>query len=210
MGYKNVQEFVMKKLVLLCCATILFFLPAYVFAASCDSDEGYYVNFILEGEEYSCSFGNPDGDVEVPYAAVTLFDIAQEPGGEHIQLYGSNIETGTNPEDLDFIINVQGYLYTDTPGNYTGEYDLEDVLSSVWIWIYSDSIWYPYTASSGTVTIDVFNEIGGSVEGSFNASFIISGDTIIRMDLGDSPQTITGSFRVKRIGEEDLPVREFN
>jgi len=186
--------------------------PALVFSSSCDSDADpeYYVKFTLEDTEYLCSFGHPESDIDVPYAAVTTGILAQASGEELIEFYGSSIETGANPEELEFIVEVEGYLYVETPGTYTGTYSLEDIFNSVWVWIYSDDIWYPYMTSSGTVTIDAFNEIGGSVEGSFNATFILSGDSILPLDIGDEPQTITGTFRVKRVSEEDLPEFIFN
>ena len=191
----------MKKLLVLCFALFLLSVPAVVFASSCDSDAGaeYYVKFTLEGTEYLCSFGHPVSDIDVPYAAVTV------PDGEFIEFYGSSIETGANPAELEFIVEVEGFLYVETSGIYTGTYSLEDIYNTVWVWIYSEETWYPYMASSGTVTIDVFNEIGGSVEGSFDATFILSGDLIVPLDLGDEPQEITGTFRVKRVSEEDLP-----
>lgn len=201
----------MNKLLVICFALTLLIVPAFVFAASCDSTEDeYFIKFTFEGEEYTCSFGIPDSDIDVPYAVVTTDFLAQVPEGELIEFFGSSVESVSQPEDLDFFVRVQGYLYAETPGSYSGDYSLTDVFNSVWVWIYSDSTWYPYSASSGTVTVDVFNDIGGSVEGSFDATFSLSGDTIIRMELGDESQTITGTFRLERISEEDLPEPEIN
>ena len=89
----------MKKLIVLCFALILLSVPAFVSASSCDSDAGaeYYVKFTLEGTEYLCSFGHPESDIEVPYAAVTTGILAQIPGEELIEFYGSSIENGAMP-----------------------------------------------------------------------------------------------------------------
>ena len=66
----------MKKLLILCVALLVFSVPALIFASSCDSDADaeYYVKFTLEGTEYLCSFGHPESDIDVPYAAVTVPD----------------------------------------------------------------------------------------------------------------------------------------
>jgi hypothetical protein len=63
----------MKKLFVFCFALIILLVPAFVFASSCDSAAGteYFVKLTIEGEEYTCTFGHPNSDVDVPYAAVT-------------------------------------------------------------------------------------------------------------------------------------------
>jgi len=197
----------MKKLLLLCFALSLLLVPSFVFAASCDSagESDYFIKFTIEGEEYICSFGHPNSDIDVPYAAVTTGFLAQPIEEELIEFYGGTIDTGSLPEELNSWVEVAGYLHVETAGTYTGVYTL-GLMNNVRISIYNEPDFYIYYAQSGTVTIDVFNDIGGSVEGSFDASFVIGGDLVFSpLELGDSPQPVTGTFRVKRVSEEDLP-----
>ena len=201
----------MKKLLLLCFAFALLLVPAFTFAASCDSTEDeYFIKFTFEGEEYTCSFGHPDSEVDVPYAAVTTsLPIAALNGPlEFIQFFGATWNP-TSSEDPSFLIQVGGRLYVFTAGEYTGEYALPE-LGTVWIWIMDGEAFYYYMASEGSITIDSFGEIGEAIEGSFNATFTLSGDFVVPAGIGDDNQTVTGTFRVKRVSEEDLPEPEIN
>ena len=48
----------MKRLIVLGFVVALFLMPAYLFAASCDSaGEGNYITFTFDGEEYTLSYG---------------------------------------------------------------------------------------------------------------------------------------------------------
>jgi len=186
----------MRRLIVLCFVLIVFLAPASVFAASCDSaGDEYYIKFIFEGKEYVCSYGHPSSDVDVPYAAVTTPLLFNGPA-EYIQFLGSSSDT--MDENPDFFIEVGGTLYVMTAGNYTGEYQLPDY-GYAFIDISEGEGVYYYFLSSGTVTINSFGAIGEAVEGTFNATFVLP------TAIGDTPQEVSGSFRVKRIAPEDLP-----
>jgi hypothetical protein len=112
-------------------------------------------------------------------------------------------------EEPSFLIEVGGRLSVFTAGEYIGEYTLPDIFP-IWIWIFDGESYYYYMASSGSITIDSFGEIGEAIEGTFDATFILSGDLVVPVGIGDDNQTVSGSFRVKRISEEELPVPEIN
>ena len=54
---------------------------------------------------------------------------------------------------------------------------------------------YIYMAYSGNVTISSFEEEGGAIEGTFQATFILIGDFAMPAAIGGTPQSVTGSFR---------------
>ena len=61
----------MKKLIILCFVPLVVLIPAFLFAASCDSEgEDYYITFTMGGAEYTITFGYSDVDTGEPFAAV--------------------------------------------------------------------------------------------------------------------------------------------
>lgn len=194
----------MKKLIILAFSLIALFVPATIYASSCDSEgEGYFIKFTLEGQEYNLTFGFTDIGTGEPYVA--LF-----PGvtnGDLITFFGSNVESDSSVvrEDLDNVIDVRARLYPHTQGVYEDDYDTagNTIISygELDIYISENSEIYLYNSTSGTLTITVFGEEGEAVEGTFNITFE---GGIASADIGDSPLTVTGEFRLKRVPWEDI------
>ena len=182
----------MKKLLVLCFILGVFFVPAFLFASSCDSEgEGaeYYINFTLEGVEYSCTFGFTGVETD-PFAA-------DQSGGSWTFMAGVNGETTPFGEPSGDYAWVEVYFDGSTIGTFTiAEEDFD-----FYIWIAVGGNYYYYYTSAGTLQVTAYGEVGGAVEGTFNLT--LEGG-IEPAALGDSPLTITGSFRVKRI-EFSLP-----
>lgn len=195
----------MKKLIIICFAAIMFFVPAIVFATRCDSEgEDFYVKFTLEGEEYILTFGFTDIGTGEPY--VVLF--AGITNGDMISFFGSSVESDSSVvrEDLDDVVDVRARLYPHTQGVYEDDYDTAtNTITSygeLRIYISENSEVYLYSSTSGTITISVFGEEGEAVEGTFNVTFA---GGLPPAELGDSPITVTGEFRLKRVSSEEFP-----
>lgn len=180
----------MKKLLVLCFVLGVFFVPTFLFASKCDSEGAeYYINFTLEGVEYSCTFGFTGVETD-PFAAA-------QSGGIYTFMAGVTGETTLFGEPSGDYAWVEVYFEGSTTGTFTtaGE-DFE-----VEIWIAEGGNYYYYYESAGTLQVTAYGEVGGVVEGTFDLT--LEGG-IEPAALGDSPLTITGSFRVKRI-EFSLP-----
>jgi hypothetical protein len=162
------------------------FVPAFVFASSCDSGGAeYYINFTLEGAEYSCTFGFADGEKD-PFAASQL-------GGSYTFMGGVSGETDMYGEPSGDYARVEITFEGAAAATFTSagvSYDVD-------IWMYTEGMYYHYYASSGTLEITTYEEVGGAVAGSFDLTLEGGIETFV---LGDSPLTTTGSFRVKNIG----------
>ena len=200
----------MKKVIVLCFAVVMFFIPAFLFATKCDSEgEGYFIKFTLEEQEYILSFGFTDVGTGEPYTVL-------HPGitnGDMIAFFGSNVETDFAfvREDLDNVIDMKGRLFPHTPGVYEDDYDVaQNTINSygeVMINVIENSQDYPYRATSGIITITSFGAVGEPVEGTFDLTFTLwlpAGDSFAPLFGADS-YDITGSFRVKRVAVEDIP-----
>jgi len=195
----------MKKLIIICFTVVVFFVPLILFASSCDSEgEGYFIKFTLEGQEYNLSFGFTDIETGEPY--IVLY-----PGvtnGDLIIFFGSNVESDSSVvrEDLDNVIDVRARLFPHTPGTYEDDYDAAtnsiNSFCELDIYISQNSEVYLYDSTSGTTTITVFGAEGEAVEGTFNITFQ---GGLAPAAIGDSPITVTGEFRLKRVSWEDIP-----
>jgi len=181
----------MKKLLVLCFVLGVIFVPAFLFASSCDSEGAeYYINFTLEGIEYSLTFGVTDIETD-PFAAA-------QSGGSFTFMSGVNVETTSFEEPSGDYARVEAIFNGATTGIFTtASEDFE-----VDIWIVEGGIYYYYFATAGILQVTTYGEVGGAVEGTFNLT--LTGG-IVPAALGDSPLTTTGSFRVKRI-EYSLPM----
>jgi hypothetical protein len=202
----------MKNLLVLCFVLTMLLVPAVIFAASCDSDGDpeYFIKFTFEGQEYTGTFGHPDDAESVPVATVTEgFVIEQIPDVEIIEFFGGSTESG-DPMEQSFAVEVYGNIVIETPGVYVGEYDETDGFAVIWIWDGSSE--YVYYPDEVTLTITSFGEIGGVIEGTFSGTFddIMGGPVGLEpAALGDDNQSVSGSFRVKRVAEEDFPELDF-
>ena len=182
-----------QRLVAVCFILAVIFVPGFIFASSCDSDSAgaeYYINFTLEGVEYSCTFGFTDVDND-PFAAA-------QSGGSWTFMAGVSGTTTLFGEPSGDYAWVEVYFEGATTATFTSAGESYDVD----IWIYTGGIYYYYGASLGTLEITTYEEVGGAVAGSFDLTLVGGIETFA---LGDSPLTTTGSFRVKRI-EYTLPI----
>ena len=173
----------MKRIVVVCFVLAALFLPAFVFASSCDSEgTGFYINFTLEGVEYSCTFGYTDVEKD-PFAAAQL-------EGIFTYIAGVSGETNMYGEPSGDYAWVEVYFDGAEAATLTGD-DFE-----VDIWIYTGGEYYFYESSAGTLDITTYEEVGGAVAGSFDVTLEGGIDAFA---LGDPTLATTGSFRVKRI-----------
>ena len=198
----------MKKVIIICYILLGVFVPAFLFASSCDSEgDGYFIRFTLEGQEYNLTYGYTDVGTGEPY--VVLLPGEGDEGGDLIRFFGSSVESDSSVvrEDLDNIVDVRARLYPHTQGVYEDVYDM--VTYSVYshgalvLQIIENSELYRYESaagSSGTITISVFGEEGEAVEGTFDITLGL-GPTA----LGDPSLAITGEFRLKRVSSEEIP-----
>jgi hypothetical protein len=204
----------MKKVIVLCFALLVYLIPAFLFASSCDSAEAeYYINFTLEGQEYSLTLGYTDVDTGDPMVVVWP-SIAN---GEAIEFFATDVETDYvhSGEDPSNVIDIEGFLYPYTEGEYIGKYALapngvEEIVGwgNFHLYIIENDIYYHYVAS-GYLTITAFGAVGEAVEGSFD---VIVNIVIDLMEaggfgplFGEDSYDITGSFRLKRFAWEDMP-----
>ena len=195
----------MKKFIISVFALIVLFVPATIFASSCDSEgEGFFIKFTLEEQEYILTFGFTDVGTGDPY--VVLF-----PGvtnGDLISIFGSTVESDSSVvrEDLDNVIDVRGRLYPHTQGVYEDDYDAAgntiNSYGELGIHISENSVVYLYSSTSGIITITSFGAEGEAVEGTFDITFE---GGIAPASIGDSPLAVTGEFRLKRVSWEDIP-----
>ena len=195
----------MKRLIVLCVALIVILIPAFLFAASCDSEGAdYYITFTMGGVEYNLSFGYSDVDTGEPFVAVQL----GEP--DWIYFAGRSVDSTEAETPTGDYICVESFLYPYTQGVYTGTYTLGiDGVPDSYIgdgYLYIDVVEegepYFYYSTSGTVTITSFGEVGEAVEGNFNVHISIPLDFIIGSFAGpllEIEYNIEGTFRLKRV-----------
>ena len=178
----------MKKVIMLCVAVLVLLLPAYLFASSCESANGeeYYINFTLDGVEYSCTFGFTDVGNGNPWAAV-------QPGGWTFAA-GTNVEVSTDDDIPDNWVYIEVWVY----GATVGTYSYPDELVDLFIEIYIEGVYSEYEANSGSLEITTFGEVGSAVEGRFNV-----GLDLVFFEGGAFPlgtaHSVEGTFRVERI-----------
>ena len=193
----------MKKVIIICFTVVMLFVPAFLFASSCDSEgEGYFIKFTLEEQEYNLTYGFTDIGTGEPY--IVLY-----PGvtnGDLILFFGGSVESDSSVvrEDLDNVVDVRARLIPHTQGVYEDVYDMAtntiNSYGELSLFISENSVLYLYESSSGTISISVFGEEGEAVEGTFDITLGIA-----PLDLGDSSLTITGEFRLKRVSSEEIP-----
>ena len=164
----------MKKVIIICFTVVMLFVPAFLFASSCDSEgEGYFIKFTLEEQEYNLTYGFTDIGTGEPY--IVLY-----PGvtnGDLILFFGGSVESDSSVvrEDLDNVVDVRARLYPHTQGVYEDDYDTTtntiQSYGALVLLIIENSELYRYESSagsSGTITISVFGEEGEAVEGTFD------------------------------------------
>jgi hypothetical protein len=177
----------MKRVIMLCFALVVLIVPSLLFASSCESTEAeYYINFTLNGVQYSCGRGFTDVGNGNPFAAV-------QPGDWTFGA-GTNVESSFYADpDGDFVY-VQVHVTGTTVGTYS--YSGEEV--DIFIQIYTGGLYFEYTANSGSLEITTFGDVGSAVEGSFNL-----GLDLIPLSEGVVPlgtaYSVEGTFRVERI-----------
>ena len=205
----------MKKVIVLCFALLVCLIPAYLFASSCDSAGAeYYINFTLEGQEYSLTLGYTDVDTGDPMMVVWP-SIAN---GEAIEFFATDVETDYlfTEKDPSDVIGIEGFLYPYTEGEYIGKYHLApngSVENVGWgnfhLYIIENDIYYYYGVDPGYLTITAFGAVGEAVEGTFDVTVNIVIDSMETGDsgplFGEDSYDITGSFRLKRFAWEDMP-----
>ena len=198
----------MKKVIIICAIVIGLFVPAFLFASSCDSEaQGYFIKFTMEGQEYNLTYGYTDVGTGEPYAV--LLPGAGDEGGDLIRFFGSDVESDStvDREDLDNVVDVREVrLYPHTQGVYEDVYDMAtssiNSHGALVLQIIENSELYRYESragSSGTLTISVFGEEGEAVEGTFDITLGLGPAA-----LGDPSLTITGEFRLKRVSSEEI------
>lgn len=174
----------MKKLIILLFALFVLFVPATIFASSCESAgeelPEYYILFSIDGQEYIYKFGI--SDIEVNTFAV-LF------GGEETNFFATDDNTASTEIEPDnyILIFFLGY----EPLDYTyGEDPLD-------IEFYTADGSYDIIA--GTLTITKYGDVGDVIEGTFTATV---------QDFSNGAETINlegGKFRILRLAD-DTPV----
>ena len=182
----------MKWGIILCLIVIVFFVPLYSFASSCESaaEAEYYINFTLDDMDYSCIYGFTDVGNRTPFAAI------------HPENWtfgaGQNVETlfGIKP-DGDYV-----YIEVSIDGTTIGQYYYPGGLSVI-IKVTIEGVYSEYRANSGFLEITAYGEVGSAVEGNFNVGLdlVPTGGEVA--PLGTA-HTVEGTFRVERI-EYALP-----
>jgi len=179
----------MKGLIVFGISLVLLFIPVYLFVSSCDSaGTEYYINFTMNGTEYSCDLGFTDVDQE-PFGAV-------QPGG-WTYFSGTNTETSIYGDPVGDYVRVQCNVWGSTAGFYMvgsseGQFDL-------YIEIVAGGVFNAYEASSGTLEITSFGEVGGVIEGNFEVriySVLSNGGVLVPLAV---TIPIEGTFSVKRV-----------
>jgi hypothetical protein len=198
----------MKKYIFFSFILLVILIPAFLFAASCDSGgegEDFYIRFTMDGQEYILTFGYSDGSTDAPVAALQHISDTQD----GIFLYGSNWEESGDTSGI--LVSFLGSLLPYIKGEYIGDYTLAVIngFNSIYVGdgYLSINIWdgldgYQYRATGGTVTFTSFGDVGGAVEGTFDVTFTI----MLPAALGDSPLTVTGGFRLLRVSVDDFPI----
>ena len=192
----------MKRFIVLCFSVVLFLMPAYLFAASCDSaGEGYYITFSFDGEEYTLSYGYTDIETGEPFGALLIGDV------DEILFMGTSRQFESTEEPTDNVIYVIAYLHPFEEGVYIDDYDASrnsiQSFGEITIFVGEDSNLYEYSSSSGTISVTSFGDVGETIEGTFD---LIFEGGLMPTAFGDSPEDVQGSFRVKRIAAEDVPI----
>ena len=192
----------MKRFIVLCFTVMLFLMPAYVFAASCDSaGEGYYITFTFDGEEYTLSYGYTDIESGEPFGALFTGDV------DEILFMGTSREFESTEEPTDNVIYVIAYLHPFEEGVYVDDYDASrnsiQSFGDITISVGENSNLYEYSSSSGTISVTSFGDVGETIEGTFD---LIFEGGVMASAFGGSPEDVQGSFRVKRIAAEDVPI----
>ena len=102
------------------------------------------------------------------------------------------------------MIYVIAYLHPFEQGVYIDDYDASaNSIQEITISVGEDSNLYEYTSSSGTITVTSFGDVGEAIEGTFDLTFV---GGLMPTAFGGSPEDVIGSFRVKRIAAEDVPI----
>jgi hypothetical protein len=156
----------------------------FFYAGSCSKGYEYYVKFKANGEEVIFGLGFTDVEenafANVIYESETLFVATPEA-----------VDKST-PPNASIMILIGGA----GPGTY--EYGSDSQLT-----IYYVDSGFMYSLLTGSVTVTSFGEVGGAIEGTFEATankIVLSG---IKLQPPEPDVTITeGSFRVKRIADE--------
>ena len=182
----------MKWGIMLCFIGIVFLVPVYSFASSCESaaEAEYYINFTLDDMDYSCTYGFTDVGNRTPFIAI------------HPENWtfgaGQNVETlfGIKP-DGDYV-----YIEVSIDGTTIGQYFYPGDLSVI-IEVTVEGVYSEYRANSGSLEITAYGEVGSAVEGNFNVGLdlVPTGGEVA--PLGTA-HTVEGTFRVERI-EYTLP-----
>lgn len=178
----------MKKVIMLYVAGLVLLLPAYLFASSCESAVGaeYYINFTLDGVEYSCTFGFTDVGNGNPWTAVL-------PGGWTFAA-GTNVEVSTDDDIPDDWVYIEVWVYGTTVGTYS--YPAEEL--ALFIEIDTEGVYSEYEANSGSLQITAFGDVGGAVEGRFNVGLDLVYFKGGVVPLGTA-HSVEGTFHVERI-----------
>lgn len=177
----------MKWGIMLCFMVLVFPVPVYLFASSCESatEAEYYINFTLDDMEYSCIYGFTDVGNRNPFVAV------------HPENWtfgaGQNVETLFGIEPAGDYVYVEVYVDGTTIGQYFYPGDLNVIIKVTVEGVYSE-----YHANSGSLEFITYGEIGSAVEGSFNVGLdlVPTGGGVV--PLGTA-HTVEGTFRVERI-----------
>lgn len=174
----------MKRLVILLFALFMLFVPAVIFASSCESAgeelPEYYILFSIDGQEYIYKFGV--SDIEVNTFAV-LF------GDTQTDFFATDDNTASTENEPDNYILI--FFLGNGPLDYT--YGEDPLL----IEFYSVDGMYAITA--GTLTITKYGDVGDVIEGTFTATVEASFNGTETINLEN------GKFRILRIAD-DTPV----
>jgi Family of unknown function (DUF6252) len=166
---------------------LLFIVSGFFFfyAGSCNNGLDYYVKFKANGEEVIFGLGftdvEPNAFANIIYGSSTMFVATPD-----------TVDKGTTPSSI-IVITIGGT----GPGTYTYGADSQLVIS------FRDS-GVPYilaTGSTGSVKVTSFGEVGGTIEGTFEATAYLVSAQGIKMAAPPDLIITEGSFRVKRIAD---------
>lgn len=197
----------MKKVIVLCSVVLLFLVSAFLFVGCTAEDECtkpagpdyYYIRFTLDGSEMDAeeiiilNYGRSDVEGNNPW--VTL-----SPSGNSMWFNGMYCIPGSTPADV--LVEMQGWLYPNTPGEYIGTYGGPDTpvgYYTIFPEITESGELYYYHAVDGTIKIISFGDVGGDVVGTFDLTY--ENDNIPAPSYG-SPLTAIGEFRLLRVSDE--------
>jgi hypothetical protein len=186
-------EGLMKLICVICMAVALLCTPAFLMAASCDSEAGYYVTFTFEDENYSVSVGFSDVDTGEAFATVN------DTEGVGTFIFGTNVASSSTtwnlPTDSIWVLLL-------VENNAAGNYQFGADSIQAYLGMYGQL----YSAFAGNIVITSFGEIGETIEGTFSLrldNYSVEGSGF--HSLADLP--FVGYFRVKRV--EDNVVLPF-